>query len=196
MASVSESQQIRDGLFLAASRTYGEQYIEPLVREYYNFSEAPTSDYDAVDSKGFKYEIKASKVLISMKNGRENRTLFDRIVFESDLPDNKRATKFKDCKRSRQIANIQNVKRDHFDHLIYVLLFQDCIKIFSAPTIDIKTGLFKNWSEKHGRYDQPGKSGQFPINSDNLDWHLTKYLKDTLSYDDAVGIYKKLSIDV
>lgn len=33
------ANKVRDGLFLAASRTYAEQYIEPIIRKKYGLSD-------------------------------------------------------------------------------------------------------------------------------------------------------------
>ena len=100
---------------------------------------------------------------------------------------------FSECKTATYLANIQNVKRDHFDYLIYVLLFEDCVKIFSAKKEEINTQNFSSWSDKHGRYDALGKSGQFGISKSNIQWHLDNHLKDTASYDEMKNIYSELS---
>jgi hypothetical protein len=92
----------------------------------------------------------------------------------------------------RSSANIQNVKRDHFDTLIYVLLFADCIKVFSAETAEIKSGIMPGWSDKHGRYDAVGKSGQFMIKKGTIGYHLDNRLLETISYEEAAEIYAKL----
>jgi hypothetical protein len=88
---------------------------------------------------------------------------------------------------------VQNVKRDHFDTLIYVLLFADCVKIFFADRDMIASGIFKGWSDKHGRYDAPGKSGQFGITKANIAWHLERHLRDTVTYEEVTETFKKLS---
>ena len=51
-------KMVRDGLFLAASRSYGEQYVEPFVRRKYGFIDTLTNDHYATDKDGKRYEIK------------------------------------------------------------------------------------------------------------------------------------------
>lgn len=184
---------VRNGLFLAASRTYGEQYVEPFVREWYGLNEATYADHDAVGTDGTKYEIKSCKVMKSSVNRRGSRTLLQRVLYENDNLSHKRAVPFSDAKTAKYDANVQNVKRDHFDILIYVLLFADCLKIFWANAEDIKVGQFRGWSDRHGRYDQPGKSGQFNVTKSTIEWHIENHLKETISYEDLANTFSKMS---
>lgn len=188
------STQVRNGLFLASSRTYAEQYIEPLIREKFELNEPLTDDYDALGLGGEKFEIKASKVLRVSENTKATKKLLDRILFENSNISLSRLVKFSEAETASYLANIQNVKRDHFSKLIYVLLFEDCIKIFLIESAEIKKGIVPSWSDKHGRYDELGKSGQFPITKATIKTHLDKYLVETMSYQEATAIFEKLSL--
>lgn len=184
--------KIRNGLFLAPSRTYGERYVEPLIRRRYGLKKPKTDSYDAIDKNGKRYEIKSCKVLSSLGD-LKNKPLIDQITFENDnLPTN-RLVDFKDADKAIYDANVQNVKRDHFDYLIYVLLFADCIKVFKVEKDKVNKTFIPGWSDKHGRYDALGKSGQFNINKDRIKYHLEHFLIDTISYEEATDIYKELS---
>lgn len=186
-------KKVRDGLFLASSRSYGEQYVEPFVRRKYGFIDPQNNDHDAIDKDGKRYEIKACKVLKETGNSKKLKTILDRILFENNNLETNRLISFDECKTAKYLANVQNVKRDHFDYLIYVLLFSDCAKIFFAGKEDIYTGNFTSWSDKHGRYDEVGKSGQFGITKSNIQWHLDHNLKDTVTYEEMTKIYQELS---
>ena len=186
-------RKIRDGLFLASSRTYGEQYVEPFIRAKYKLDEPSSSDHDAVGAAGKKYEIKACKVLRSTDNGKNSKSIIERILFEIGNIETNRLVTFSEHDTAEYLANVQNVKRDHFDTLIYVLLFEDCIKIFFAERDTIATGIFQSWSDKHGRYDVPGKSGQFGITKSNIAWHLERNLRDTVSYQEVTEIFKRIA---
>jgi len=96
---------------------------------------------------------------------------------------------FDDCNETEYYANMQNVKRDHFDELYYVMLFEDCLKIFLSKKEDISS--IPNWSDKHGRYDEHGKSGQFAIKKTNISWHIENNLKTTLTWDEVYNIAKE-----
>jgi hypothetical protein len=185
--------KVRNGIFLAASRTYGEQYIEPFIRKKYGFDEANDDSYDAIDNKGNRYEIKACKVLQETQNSKHTKKIIDRIIYENNNIETNRFIKFTDCLTSEYLANIQNVKRDHFDYLIYVLLFSDSVKVFQLRKEDIHINKLPNWSDKHGRYDQLGKSGQFPITKKTIKWHIDNKLKSTFSYVELVDTFTVLS---
>ena len=185
-------EKIRDALFLAASRTYAEQYIEPLLRARFRLKRPEGDDHDAIDDDGRKYEIKASKVMRRRANKTGDRSLIGRILFEVDDSPLDRYFDSALAHTEDYDANIQNVKRDHFDILLYALLFRDCIKVFSAKSQDISRTSFPNWSDKHGRYDQEGKSGQFPISNRNYKWHEANNLIDTLPYAVVAEIFQSL----
>lgn len=183
---------IRNGLFLAPSRTYGEQYIEPFIRYKYNFSHADDASYDAKSKQGIKYEIKSCKVLESLNEQKATMTLIEQVAFQNNNLAINRLVRFADSKDKRYDANVQNVKRDHFDYLIYVLLFEDCVKIFKTHKTQISS--IPSWSDKHGRYDQLGKSGQFPITKNNIEYHVNKNLIDTVTYDEIRDAFFQLSV--
>jgi hypothetical protein len=182
--------KIRNGLFLAASRTYGEQYVEPFIREQYKLTDPPGNDHDGVAKDGTRFEIKASKVLKKTTNISKSKPLLDRIIFENDNAQINRLVPFSESLTTKYDANIQNVKRDHFEELIYVLLFEDCLKVFQIKAEMISA--IPRWSDKHGRYDALGKSGQFMINKGSIQWHLDNQLKDTFTYSQIAETYKKL----
>ncbi len=185
--------KIRDGLFLASSRSYAEQYIEPFVREKYGLSDPKSNDHDGTDKNGKRYEIKSSKVLRATSNSKKLKTILDRILFETENIETNRLIPFSECKNAKYLANIQNVKRDHFDYLLYILLFEDCVKIFSAKKEEIGAGIFPSWSDRHGRYDAHGKSGQFPVTKSTIQWHLDHHLIDTVLYEEMKDVYSTLS---
>ena len=64
-----------------------------------------------------------------------------------------------------------------------VMLFEGCIKIFESDKEDISN--IPNWSDKHGRFDELGKSGQFAIKKNNIKWHLKNNLVSTLTWDEV-----------
>lgn len=182
--------KIRNGLFLAASRTYGEQYVEPFIRKQYKLTDPSGNDHDGVSKDGTRFEIKASKVLKKTMNISKNKPLLDRVIFENDNAQINRLVAFSNAMSTKYDANIQNVKRDHFEELIYVLLFEDCLKVFQIEAKKISA--IPRWSDKHGRYDALGKSGQFMINKGSIQWHLENQLKDTFTYSQIAETYSKI----
>jgi hypothetical protein len=105
-----------------------------------------------------------------------------------------RLIKFADRKKAKYGANIQNVKRDHFDGLICVLLFDEGIEIFKMNKNFIKKENISAWSDKHGRYDELGKSGQFNIKHDNIDSHERDSFFGFFTYEQLVPLYREIKI--
>ncbi len=184
------SIKVRNGLFLAASRTYGEQYVEPFIREKYKLTEPQGNDFDGIAKDGTRFEIKSSKVLKKTMNISKSKPLLDRVIYENDNAQINRLVPFSDALKTKYDANIQNVKRDHFEQLLYVLLFEDCLKVFQIKAGKISS--IPRWSDKHGRYDELGKSGQFMINKGSIQWHLDNQLKDTFTYAQVLDSYRKI----
>jgi hypothetical protein len=184
---------VRDGLFQAASRTYAEQYLEPIIRTKFDLRPPTAGDHDAIDKHGKRIEIKTSKVLKTRDNRVGSRSLLNRVLFEAESTPLSRYFDSEHRYVTDYDANIQNVKRDHFDYLIYALLFKDTIMIFQANTEEIQKGKFSNWSDKHGRYDQEGKSGQFPISKTNIKWHEDRFLQCVLPYREVASILDVIS---
>tara|TARA_Y100001938_G_C7899522_1_gene333915 strand:- start:44 stop:640 length:597 start_codon:yes stop_codon:yes gene_type:complete len=181
-------ERFRNGIFLAPSRTYGEKFIEPIIREHFRWGESNTNDYDAITKDNERVEIKATKVL--EKYDRGEGPFVERIISEGEKSEIHRLVPFSECTNRDYDSNIQNVKRDHFEILLYVMLFADCIKIFKLDSTSIGTDILPNWSDKHGRYDEVGKSGQFPINKKNIQWHIEESLVGGLTWDEVFEIAK------
>jgi|TARA_Y100000310_G_C20432291_1_gene692041 hypothetical protein len=182
-------EKFRNGIFLASSRTYGEIFMEPIIRKWKGLSESDTDENDGVNDNGDPEEIKCSKVLLPIQN--KKAFLLEKIMTVAENNVLTRLISFANCLTSTYGSNIQNIKRDHFSKLVYVMLFEDCIKIFESDKEDISK--IPNWCEKHGRYDALGKSGQFNITKSNIEWHLENNLVATLTWDEVYEIAKDIS---
>jgi hypothetical protein len=182
-------EEFRNGILRAASRTYGEKIMEPIIRQIFNLNETKTDENDGVSIEGEYYEIKCSKVLRE-KDNNKGLTLLERVVFESKNNVLDRSVDFEHILNDSYLSNIQNVKRDHFTKMIYVLLFKDCVKVFKVDKNRISQ--IPNWSDKHGRYDELGKSGQFGITKNNIQWHLDNNLIKTLSWQELLSVAKNI----
>ena len=151
-----------------------------LLSEIYN---------DAKDKDAKTKEIKASKVLKSTSK-KTKTSLVESILFQNENDMVNRLIPFSQCTTSAYLSNIQNVKRDHFDQLVYNMLFEDCVKIFIVDKHNVSN--IPNWCDKHGRYDELGKSGQFCITKHNIEWHLQNTLVKTLTWEEVYEIAKKI----
>lgn len=192
--TTSDALLIRAGIFSASSRTYGESYIEPAIRKIFGVQKSGSSDFDAYDEKNnLKYEIKSAKVLSPKPKTEESvNSLFDTIAVQAQMGPMSRMISFNDRKTAQYSANIQNVKRDHFDSLIYILIFEEGIEIFKVPKKKINQQSMPNWSDKHGRYDALGKSGQFAVKCGNIGLHEKEYSSSFFTYEELVPFYKEI----
>lgn len=181
---------IREGLFLAPSRAYGETYIEPIIRKIFNLSKPESGAFDGVDiSDQTTYEIKAARVVTPVE---KMKSFFNDITKHAGNNTTllSRAVDFNNRLELQYDANIQNIKRDHFDILIYCLLFKEGIEIFKIPKNEI--AIIQNWSGKHGRYDIVGKSGQFNIKKNNIINHEGKYFNRFITFDEVASIVRNI----
>ena len=99
-------EKFRDGMFEAPSRTYGESYMEPIIRTICKLFESDTSENDAENDNGEAEEIKCTKVLRTKPKGK---SLVERIILESENNVLSRLISFDDCYTEKYDANIQNV---------------------------------------------------------------------------------------
>jgi len=186
----AQPDDIRDGLFLAASRTYGEQYVEPFLREVYGLTESASGDHDAISKDGTRFEIKAAKALRARQPAGDS--IVERIIAEKLNTQTHRMVPYSLRYAENYNANIQNVKRNHFEFLLYAVLFSDRVVVFQAPVARVKQPDIPMWSDKHGRYDALGMSGQFNINKNTISTHEREFQIDLFTYDDLASIYGRL----
>jgi hypothetical protein len=182
--------KFRNGMFFSSSRNCGETYMEVIVRKILGLFKSSTKDNDAITTDSERVEIKTSKVLIKKK---EAPSFTETVMLEDDNNGPgliNRLIKFMDCYDVIYDSNIQNIKRHKFDILIYVMLFEDCIKIFKSKSEDISD--IPGWSGRHGGEDKVGKNGQFGIKKHRIKWHLDKTLIHTLTWDEIYEMSKDI----
>jgi hypothetical protein len=183
-----EVKKFRNGMFFASSRACGETYMEPILRYHFGIKKSPNGNNDAVDDLNMFYEMKVARPLITLP--KKKLPLVERVKSESENNVIQRLVSFDKCFDVDYDGNIQNVKREHFDYLIYAMLFEDCIKVFMSTKQDVDT--IPNWSGKHGRAEVEGANGQFNIQKKNIDWHIKNNLQVTLTWDEVYEIAKKV----
>jgi len=192
----SKVEEFRNGMFLSSSRRCGETYMERIIRKYYGWKESSTINNDAINADGEFIEIKCSKVLVTLVKSTD---LTESVILENKNFILNRLIKLDDCYDAIYDSNIQNIKRHKFDILIYVMLFEDCIKIFKCysddiPNIGRTDGKGSRWCGKHGGEDKKGKNGQFGIQKNNIEWHLDNKLIQTLTWEEAFKLSKGITI--
>lgn len=185
-------QKFKKAFFDLPSREFGETYVESILREILNDDTHKDGNaYDAVRD-GKRVEYKAVRVMYAP--ACKHDTLYERVMSNVYMSD--RIGSLKDIEEGKIVANCQNIKLDDFDILDYVLVDNDGFHIFEITANDFKKFVaqkkFPNWSDKHGS-KEGGKNGQFPIKSDNLEWHKTNFIK-FVSWKDILTKAKKISL--
>lgn len=163
--------------------------MEPFIRAQYKLN-VGTKHQDGMDpATGARYEIKTNKALTPRPKLLK---LLDRIFSEKNNTEFLRMVSYDDRYLAQYGANVQNVKRDHFDFLIYVILFSDMVLVFQIAVGNITKDRVKAWSGKHGLYDADGKSGQFNIDKRSIVHHEKENLKDLFTYEQLLERYETL----
>lgn len=184
----NEVKKFRDGMFFASSRACGETYMEPILRYHFNLKKSPNGNNDAINEMCEFYELKVTRPLTP--KSKKKMSLVERVKSEIEIDVIQRLISFNECLDADYDANIQNVKREHFDHLIYAILFEDCIKVFMSKKCNVDK--IPNWSGKHGRAEVAGANGQFNIKKNNIEWHIQNNLYSTLTWDEVYEIAKNI----
>ena len=73
-------KRIRNGLFLAPSRSYGEQYIEPFVRKKYNLKDPASNDHDATDQNSKRYDNQIVEFTRFTESTKPRKIIKEKII--------------------------------------------------------------------------------------------------------------------
>lgn len=152
-----KKQYVLDWVKHAHARELGH-LSENIVKGLLNAKRASTDEYDFVYRKK-RLEVKSSRAY----NHRGNRSLCSFDNLDSDQT--------YDC-------NIQHVKRELFDILVYVIYCSDAVLIFRARVDQIDK---KNIPYSDRQQRNHSGNGQFHINKGTYCRHK-KYLKQIMTY--------------
>lgn len=156
---------IKENIVEMVPRTFGEKVGEYLIRKLIPELEDRLDNSHDASLNGEKVEIKLSRALKKSSSASSVKELLtsrkDRglIKFDSDFSF--------DC-------NIQQVKPDCFDHIVYGILFDDAIFVFKASKEDIlyNKGLGYNDKQHRGNVGE----GQFHLKRSNINFHIDNFL--------------------
>lgn len=176
---------LQEGIFALKTRRFGA-IAEIMVKRLLGLVPALDSSHDLMDSEGKKIECKFSTVT---KNAPSKINDSVDIIGEirKALTDGNVAIDSTD-KKAKWFCNIQQVKPNCFDELIYGLFFKDKIEIFKCSSKDVYK--IPNYSNKQHRGNKG--EGQFHIKPTNLWWHREHNSFMSVSYEE---LYELLSND-
>ena len=191
------------------SRSFGETYVEAVLRRKYNEQHYEGTEADAYKEIVFetgiktiqKIEYKAARALFEEVKEVTAFSMFDKIMASCSM--SSRKASIEDIKRNIIKVNLQNIKCDKngnfdFDYLRYVIVCNEGFYVFGLSCKDminfVKNKEFPNWCSKHGSKES-GLNGQFPITGDNINWHIKNTLIEVVSWEEVASILKSISYE-
>ena len=170
-------EDFRDGLLSLNTRQFGK-VAELIVQLLQDYGDSNKLEFDLLSlDTGEKIEVKASRVYKKQALDLSLDSLYDTIINNSNR---NRLLKQKQAPKAKFDCNIQQIKRQYFDKLYYLLLFYDKIEIFSISPNDIVADTKIGYSDKQHRGNVG--EGQFHITAQNYSHHKAHYLIESVSY--------------
>lgn len=180
----SEIKVLQNNLMQMAPRPFGEKFGEWLT-----FKIDPTlqkrldGSHDAIlDNK--KTEIKISRAKVKSS---KNLSFFGKLLSEQ-------FSKFvSSTSKDGFDCNIQQVKPNCFDVIIYGVFFEDIIYLFKTTSDVIVNDKNIGYVDKQHRGNVG--EGQFHIKRNNLQYHIDNFLYKTLTYEDLLKLINEADND-
>ena len=179
-------EKLRDWIFNQNTRRVG-QIAEDIIQKLFNLEKGHNQFHDLYDpNSNSRIEVKSSIVQEKHKNSSQLETVIKELQSQTFTPKN-RYIPFNDWQSYQFDCNIQQIKRDQFEVLYYVLFFYDKTLIFKMNSIDISTDDKIFYSNKQHKGNEG--EGQFHINEKTLAYHYEKYLERLLEYSEIVSLF-------
>jgi len=186
-----DAESFRRGLFALPNRRFGT-VAEMLVRRLVAAGDGLSVFHDLYDrATGQRIEVKFSRVCRRHETPVTMETLYACLA---DAAADK-AVPFAEWRVHDFDCNIQQIKRDLFDVLVYGLFFSDRIVVFRARAEDIATSAeigasdpgrtFIRFSDKQHKGNVG--EGQFHITGQNLGFHLARFHLADLDYGEFMS---------
>lgn len=123
-----------------------------------------------------KYEVKNSRAFTKAKPITEEN------ICEVLMQDNSvRLIEDKNKFQEKWDCNIQQIKPNCFDILLYGIFLKDAIYIFEIPSESITKDFNIQYSDKQHRGNTG--EGQFHLKNSNIQYHINKYLYTKIDYN-------------
>ena len=170
---------LKENLKTMAPRPFGEAFGEWLVSIIEKDIKPRTdSSHDGI-LNGQRCEIKISRAFEKSSN---KLSLTKKLLSENLLKfiDSNSDIKF-DC-------NIQQVKPNYFDIIIYGIFFNDAIYLFKTDSTTIQTDKNIAYNDKQHRGNVG--EGQFHIKRNNFQYHIDNFLYKKFTWDELLEIIK------
>ena len=175
-----KSNDFRDGIIDMHTRQFGA-VAEIIVMILQDCVKSKKLEFDLIDIKNKKIEVKASKVLRKNKLNITKENFYDIIINNSNK---NRLLQQKNIHETEFDCNIQQIKTELFDKMIYLLFFKDIIEIFEITKQKIISDKNIYYSDKQHRGNTG--EGQFHINNKTYQYHKKHYFIASVTYQELL----------
>jgi len=136
-------------------------------------------------SDDLSYDKKLGSKKIEVKNSRaftKAKPITEENICEVLMQDNSvRLIEDKNKFQEKWDCNIQQIKPNCFDILLYGIFLKDAIYIFEIPSESITKDFNIQYSDKQHRGNTG--EGQFHLKNSNIQYHINKYLYTKIDYN-------------
>lgn len=172
---ITEVKTLKTNLLQMAPRPFGEKFGEWVIFELDNTLESRNDgSHDAI------YEKKRVEIKLSRAKFKFNK----KLNFLSSLISTHTSSFVRSDTLDNFDCNIQQVKPNCFDILIYGVFFEDIIYIFKTTTAVLLNDKKIGYNDKQHRGNVG--EGQFHIKRTNLQYHIDNFLYKKLEYMDLI----------
>lgn len=171
-----KSDKFREGIIDLNTRQFGtaSEIIIEILKDYIGSGKL---EFDLIDIDENKIEVKASKVYKKQRLALDITTFYDLILNNSNRD---RLLLQKETSSQDFDCNIQQIKVNLFDKLIYLLFFRDVIEIFEIDSFRVKKDTAIAYSDNQHRGNVG--EGQFHINNRTYGHHKKNYFIQSITY--------------
>ncbi len=162
---------------MMAPRPFGEKFGEWLITQLeVDLQPRENSSHDGMLNQQ-RCEIKISRAITKPSN---------KLSFTQKLLSNNFSSFVDSTSNNKFDCNIQQVKPNYFDVIIYGVFFDDMIYIFKTDSNTIKTDKNIGYIDKQHRGNVG--EGQFHIKRNNFKYHIDNFLYKKLNWTELVNL--------
>ncbi|MBD13545.1 MAG: hypothetical protein CMJ72_00080 [Planctomycetaceae bacterium] len=175
-------ESFRRGLFSLHTTRFGK-VGEIFIQAMENLAGPESNFHDLFDPReGERVEVKCSRVLEANSEKITVENFIDQCI--NNDPES-RPLDFEEREDHSWDCNMQQIKRDEFSRLYYLLFFRNRVLVFCIRSEQIGEDI--NFSDRqHGRDGE----GQFHITDRNISHHIATYLLHHYTYNEFIQLFE------
>ena len=185
--SINNHERFRDGIMRLNGHQFG-RVGEVVVETLMGYTPSGVPEFDLLDTNGQMVEVKTAKVQEGSKKRVNvgnfydvamNYARWERLITQQRAVDGE----------ATFACNIQRIKPNLFDRLVYLLFFKDLVEIFAIDGDDLDPD-----NPDLGYSSEPSgiglEEGYLRINGKTYGYHNSNHLVQSVSYGDLMKVAK------